>query len=311
MSRAAVIIGVNRCGPLPVLRGAVRGAERVADWAENNGFRVIRLLDSQQTPLRAGKIFDTVDELVEPHDLKTLLVYFAGHGVLLAPNCEYWLLAGAGCNPNEAVNVAGSVEAARNSGIGHVIFISDACRSRATDDWQTSVKGTVIFPIGEPRIPRPAVDRLYATLPGSPALELDARTAAGAYDGVFTDCLLEVLNGQVEETIDQFDNPPPPVSVIQCYRAGEHLQKAVPNRLTHFDPRLNQTPDYVQPRELLWPGTCRCNGTCPSTGSAVIRRARPAHSRSTGKGHVRNQNGFQRLGCACATSRNVGAHGCF
>ncbi|MGA8029290.1 MAG: caspase family protein, partial [Bryobacteraceae bacterium] len=245
MKRAAVILGVNRCGPLPVLRGAVSGARRVAGWARQNGFEVVSLTDSEEAPLKATHIFDSVDEFVRRHNLKTLFLYFAGHGVLLAPDCEYWLLASADRNPNEAVNIPGSIEAARNSGIEHIVFISDACRSKPTFDWQTSVKGTVIFPNQRPRTPRPAIDRLFATLPGNPALELDVNTAARMYDGVFTGCLLQILNAEIEEIIDEFDSPPPPIRVIQCFRAGEYLQTEVPRRLASVDPALSQTPDFI------------------------------------------------------------------
>ena len=193
----------------------------------------------------AGNIFAATDEVVLRLNVRTLLIYFAGHGVLLAPECEYWLLPSADRNPNEAVNLLGSVEAARNSGIEHIIFISDACRSRAAADWQTGIKGTVIFPSQSARPPRPAIDRLFAALPGNPALELDVGVAATAYDGIFTECLLDVLHAGVAETIDEFDSPPPPVKVIQCFRAGEHLQTEVPRRLAAADPRLNQTPDFI------------------------------------------------------------------
>jgi hypothetical protein len=258
MSRVAIVIGVNRCGPLPILRGAINGANRMADWAREHEFQVIPLIDSDQAPLTAGKIFETVDGIVHRRNVRTLLIFFAGHGVLLAPECEYWLLPGAHRNPNEAVNLLGSVEAARNSGIEHIVFISDACRSRAAADWQTGVKGTVIFPTQSARSPRPAIDRLFATLPGNPALELDVGTATRVYDGIFTDCLLDVLNAEVEDTIDEFDSPPPPIRVIQCFRAGEHLQAEVPRRLADADPRLNQTPDYIaeshRPKYLILVG---------------------------------------------------------
>ena len=207
MNRVAIIIGTNRCGAMPVLRGAVNGATRMADWAGRNQFEVIPLIDSPQAPLMAGNIFAATDEVVLRLNVRTLLIYFAGHGVLLAPECEYWLLPSADRNPNEAVNLLGSVEAARNSGIEHIIFISDACRSRAAADWQTGIKGTVIFPSQSARPPRPAIDRLFAALPGNPALELDVGVAATAYDGIFTECLLDVLHaGVAEDDSSEFDS---------------------------------------------------------------------------------------------------------
>jgi hypothetical protein len=95
MNRVAIVIGVSRCGPRPVLRGAVNGANRITDWARNHEFEVISLIDSAQTPLAAGKLFEVVEEVVQRHTARTLLLFFAGHGILLAPECEYWLLPGA------------------------------------------------------------------------------------------------------------------------------------------------------------------------------------------------------------------------
>jgi hypothetical protein len=203
MNKAAVIVGVNKCGGLPVLRGAVWGAHRLADWAEQQGFEVTLLTDSNDNPVAVSSIFNAVDRLVDRRNVSRLLIYFAGHGVLLAPGSEYWLLSSANRNPNEAVNLTGSIEGARTSGIRHVIFISDACRSKAAESWQLALKGSVIFPTNDLRIPRPAVDRLYASLPGDPALEVELKTASKAYDGIFTDCLLECLKSPVESLVPE------------------------------------------------------------------------------------------------------------
>jgi hypothetical protein len=122
-------------------------------------------------------------------------------------------------------------------------------------DWH---QGNCNFSNSVRTTPRPAIDRLFAALPGNPALELDVGTATRVYDGIFTECLLDVLNAGVAETIDEFDSPPPPIKVIQCFRAGEHLQTEVPRRLADADPRLNQTPDYIaeshRPKYLILVG---------------------------------------------------------
>jgi hypothetical protein len=70
-----------------------------------------------------------------------------GHGILLAPGTEYWLLSGAPQNPNEAVNLLRSAEDARNASIPHVIFFSDACRSTVPGAPLNGVVGGSIFPI--------------------------------------------------------------------------------------------------------------------------------------------------------------------
>lgn len=76
------------------------------------------------------EIFDAVNEIVRSASTDQLIVYFAGHGVLINRN-EHWLLSEAPRRANAAVNVSGSVELARFCGIRHVVFISDACRTVA------------------------------------------------------------------------------------------------------------------------------------------------------------------------------------
>src|SRR5262249_36100436 len=134
-----------------------------------------------------------------------LVVYFSGHGFLVGTS-EFWLLSRAPSNPNEAINVAGSVEAARDCGIPHVVFISDACRSTTDSLGTQSVRGYQIFP-GQRviRDPRAEVDRFYATLPGDPALEVPVAKSAPAYEGIYTSCLLSAFEHPEDTLVQSVD----------------------------------------------------------------------------------------------------------
>lgn len=127
--RAAVVIGVNKAGQLPVLNAAVSGARTVANWLEAEGFEVKLLVDDGK-PVRVSEIFDVIEEFVGRGTLDQLVVYFSGHG-FLSGYSEHWLLSKAPDNPNEAVSLRESVDLARESAIPNVVFISDACRSHA------------------------------------------------------------------------------------------------------------------------------------------------------------------------------------
>lgn len=50
MQKAAIVIGVNKTGDLPVLNAAVAGAAQVADWLRGEGFQVKRYLDIPDAP---------------------------------------------------------------------------------------------------------------------------------------------------------------------------------------------------------------------------------------------------------------------
>ena len=91
-----------------------------------------------------------------------LIVYFAGHGVNIG-YAERWLLSDAPGDPNAAVNVAGSAEVAHRSSIGHVVFISDACRTAAEGLQAQGVTGSIIFPNTASGGPEKQVDQFWAT----------------------------------------------------------------------------------------------------------------------------------------------------
>ncbi len=129
MKRAAVCIGVNRAGKMTQLQAAVKGAKDFESWAKRQGCSTKLLVDEKNVSVTLNSIFQAVSEFVDAGTYDALIIYFSGHGILTAPGTEYWLLSQSPQNPNEAVNLLRSVEDARNSGIPHIVFISDACRS--------------------------------------------------------------------------------------------------------------------------------------------------------------------------------------
>jgi hypothetical protein len=51
MTRAAIVIGVNKTGDLPILKDAAAGAARVAEWLANEGYQTQALLDEKAPAL--------------------------------------------------------------------------------------------------------------------------------------------------------------------------------------------------------------------------------------------------------------------
>jgi hypothetical protein len=149
MTKAAIVIGVNKTGDLPVLRDAAAGAGRVAAWLASEGYQTQPLLDEETpgvfTSVRAHDIFTAVAAALEPGTCEQLVIYFSGHGYL-NDGSEYWLLSDAPANPNEAINIEENILLARDCGVRNVIFVSDACRSTPQSIKADRVRGTVIFP---------------------------------------------------------------------------------------------------------------------------------------------------------------------
>ena len=193
MTKAAIVIGVNKTGDLPVLRDAAAGAGRVAAWLKSEGYLTQALLDEKTpgvfTPVRAHDIFTAVEAALKPGTCEQLVIYFSGHGYL-NDSSEHWLLSDAPSNPNEAISVEENILLARDCGVPNVAFVSDACRSTPQSIKADRVRGTMIFPnTGVSATARADVDRFFACLPGDPAYEVAVDKSSGVYSALFTHCL--------------------------------------------------------------------------------------------------------------------------
>ena len=199
MTRAAVLIGVNKTGGLPQLADAVAGARAMAKWAVDQGMaeKNIFLFTDEEKPVEAHAIRAAIHALVEAGNIEQLIFYFAGHGVNIRYG-EYWLLSGAPDDSSAAINVDGCVYRARVCGIPHLVFISDACRSAAQGIQGQGIDGSVVFPNDPVPGPEHDVDMFFATTLGRPALEVRDATAAGAsYKALYTKIFLDAVSGRL------------------------------------------------------------------------------------------------------------------
>jgi Caspase domain len=225
------------------LRAAVSGAQDFHDWAAGQGADPALLLDQGPSRVTVSQIFDEVEARVDAGTYDQLVIYFSGHGILLAPGAEYWLLSRAPDNPNEAVNLARSVEEARNSGIPHVVFISDACRSSVSGPPLSGVTGGVIFPNRDYRQGSAEIDIFYATRPGDPAYEVPEAEAVERYRGLFTDNLLAAVKAPRQEWIESVAEGTTTLAVVTSRKLKPHLEEIVPVDAATVDVKLRQQPD--------------------------------------------------------------------
>lgn len=296
---AVVAIGIDRTGvPLPKLRAAAQGAEEVAQWARDQGMDVVCLTDALE-PQTLARIQKCVRDFVDKGIYEQLIIYFSGHGLLRAPGAEVWLLSHAPDVPSEAVNVVGSIWNARNSGIPHVVFISDACRTLPTDLRFSQVVGGEIFPSLNPRIPRPEIDSFYATLPGDPALEANPDDAVASHRGVFTHCLVQALGGHIGDVIEAHGDEPERW-VVRSRRLKNWLIEAVPEAAAAIDIQLVQYPDVqVESASPTYLSVVPTPKDTPRGGARAIRPAIPSEIASKYAQKiefVRKLEGLGRLG---------------
>lgn len=241
--RCAVVLGVDRIKALAPLQHAASGAARFAAWAEQQGIDVMLLTDADGGTVTLAAVKQAVKAYVEKRIYQQIIVFFSGHGILIAPDSEVWLLSEAPEDPDEAIVVPGSIFLARNAGIPHVVVISDACRSRPDGTRMSQMSGGRIFPCEVPKIPRPAVDVFYATLPGDPAYELSGEAAVANFGSIFTDHALKGLSGEVPEIIERVAGPLAPRHVVTSRKLKSYLESEVPAAAAAVNIALHQYPD--------------------------------------------------------------------
>jgi len=246
VTRAAVFIGVSKSGTLPTLQAVADGLRAMQGWVTAQGFSHVETLSDAAQPVSAGAVWSAVNDVVNDATVEQLVVYFAGHGVNRGYS-EYWLLSGAPENPNEAVNVAGSVVLAERCGIPHVVIISDACRTAPDTIEALAVEGSEIFP-NRPPSGRAAssVDIFYACLLGDPAHEFKRpEESAQRYASVYTDVLVDSLNGKHRRVLESLEEGGRRYEVVRPWPLKRALPDLVGQRLRDEGLwlKISQTPD--------------------------------------------------------------------
>jgi hypothetical protein len=236
--RAAVVIGVDRTGGLPVLNAARSSAVDVGTWLRLQSFNVRFFVTH---PVSVAPIFNAIAAFVRQGNLDQLVIYFSGHG-FTRDGSEMWLLSDAPANPNEAISVLECVNLARESAIPSVILISDACRSAAATLNAQRVRGSLIFP-NEPvsSVIRPEVDRFFAALPGDPAFELSVDDSSKNYEGLYTSSFLDAFKRPSATMVKSVNG----VDVVPNRSLKNYLADEVSRRAQARSLRLQQMPDAI------------------------------------------------------------------
>lgn len=259
MIRAGVFIGVDQTGELHKLNDAAAGARRMYEWALKQGMadktHAKLITDEGGAKVTPDRICDAINEVIDGPGADQLIVYYAGHGVHNMRS-ERWLLTDAPRNTGAAVNVAGSVEAARYcGGVQHVVIISDACRVAPAGIAAANVSGTEIFPNETVSDTATPVDQFFACGPGKAAVEVkDPKVAADNYNALYTGVLLEALDGSRPDVLEPAAEGGGQVYYVRTRRLESYLRREVPQRVKalNLQHKVNQNPDSIITSDQSW-----------------------------------------------------------
>ncbi|MDR2270482.1 MAG: caspase family protein [Sphingobacterium sp.] len=230
MTRHAVLIGVNQVPGLEYLTSPSRYAMEMEDWARSQGYQTALFVDEpKEGRTVAGnclrtEILCTIREFVK--DTDQLLIYFAGHGVEHNAGNDVWLLPGYQDDPNDCISLFLNKALVYSTGVPHVVFISDACRSPSDSEDLRAASGSAIFPKLDKMNPSTEVDVLYSTWPGQ--ISVDVKNASGEYRSIYSDHLIQCLNGHVPEVITEIKNITPGFPAVLSDELNRYLKKTVP-----------------------------------------------------------------------------------
>jgi hypothetical protein len=253
MIRAGVFIGVDRAGTLQQLNDGAKGASRMRDWAVSQGMvrrEQTRLITDTKQPVDSWAIKKAIKDLLGGAGLDQLIVYFAGHGLIVNTN-ETWLLTDAPEDPSAAVNVTASVDLARYCGIQHVVVISDACRNAAVGIQQQWIQGVPVFPnilLGGTTKP---VDQLFACARGATSVEIP--DAAKNYTALYTTAMLNALYGWHRDLLEPLTGGEAGFQV-KTRRLAAFLKTEIPRLVMEkgLENKVNQNPDDIIVSETTW-----------------------------------------------------------
>lgn len=233
MIKHAILIGINSIPELPYLSSPSKYAIKMKNWAQSQGYTTHLFFDEEDEEHVSGRcrrtdILDVSMEIVD-QGCDQLLVYFAGHGVELTAGDDIWLLPGYVDDGADCISILSCQQYAYRTGIKHVVFISDACRSPSNNPRIRPVRPSSMLPNRNNTNHRTVVDIFYSTWPGENSRDIKSEDT-GDYHSLYSDSLLECLHGTVPEVIKDIENIIPKFPVVLSFELNNYLKKEVPEK---------------------------------------------------------------------------------
>lgn len=200
--RIFISIGVSKPrGGLEELPGAITASERMAAWAEAQGYKTLLLNDADfpeiTVDLLREKIATTIKEVTSQAELKRLVIFFAGHGAALAIGDQYWILTNWQRRPTEAIKVSSLQRMLEYYGPKQVSVIGDACQEFSSKF--IDLLGSAVLDMPDEEQQPYELDQFFAVDVGKQAFMIKAKEDKKAFC-LFTEVLLDALEGDTKET---------------------------------------------------------------------------------------------------------------
>lgn len=195
--RIFVSIAVSKPdGGLTELAGAITASERMAIWADANGYIPVVINDVRYTEvtidLLREKITKAIEEVTNRTLLLRLVIFFAGHGASLGIDDQNWLLSKWKQRSSEVVNIASLLRVLEYYGPKQVTVIGDACQE-FSEKFMELVGGPVLDTTEEQKRGF-ELDKFFPVDAGSKAFMIKAKDGKQAFC-LFTEVMLDALEG--------------------------------------------------------------------------------------------------------------------
>ncbi|KAB1231413.1 caspase family protein [Chryseobacterium viscerum] len=251
MNKHAILIGVNEVPQMDYLSTPRSYAIQMQQWAESQGYITHLFIDKPVEGIPSiecsrGPILEEISNIIEAGTDK-IFIYFAGHGFEQTAGNDIWLLPGYIRDSSESISVFLNKVLAYTSGVPHIVFISDTCRSRSSDFNHRSILGNQIIPTLNRVNPRTEVDVLYSTWPGQ--VSTDIRIEDDNYRSIYSECLLECLHGRVHEVIRNITGIVPTFPAVLSYELNNYLKENVPRLMRDAGSKIQVPMGEVNSRD--------------------------------------------------------------
>jgi hypothetical protein len=200
--RIFISIGVSKPGGgLEELPGAITASERMAAWAEAQGYVTLLLHDADlpeiTTDLLRDRITAAIDDVTTRTELKRIVFFFAGHGAALAIGDQYWILTNWKKRPTEAIKVSSLQRMLEYYGPKQVSVIGDACQEFSSKF--IDLLGSAVLDMPDEEQHFYELDQFFAVDVGKQAFMIKAIGDKKDFC-LFTEVLLDALEGDAQET---------------------------------------------------------------------------------------------------------------
>jgi len=239
--RIFVSIAVSRPdGGLDKLPGAITAAERMAAWAQAQGYSTLLLHDDVYPEitidLLRDKITAAINEVTDRTELKRLVIFFAGHGAALAIGDQYWILSNWHRDSRQAVKVSSLQRMLEYYGPRQVSVIGDACQEFSARFLEI-VGDAVLFRTDEEQRPY-ELDQFFAVDVGKQAFMIKAQGEQKDFC-LFTEVLLDALEGDAQG--DYFDTAGTD-KIVTSQSLARYLVNTVAQEAGKYGVRMNPRP---------------------------------------------------------------------